>query len=446
MSGAAGKLLELAGASSEGRGAAFEAAAMALRAVDPRVLVREALEVDGARMGVAGRTYALDAYKRVFVIGGGKASGLMAVGLEEVLGDRLEEGAVVVPDYQGDRPRLGHTRFLPSTHPLPSEEGVRAVSTMLGVARRAKEGDLVVCLISGGGSSLMPYPSEGVGLEDLKRATDLLLRAGASIGEMNCVRKHLSGISGGRLVRMLGGAEVLALVVSDVVGDDIGSIASGPTSPDPTTFSQARDILRRYGVWGEALPRVAEVIERGVRGEVDETPKPGEKEFARVSNIVVGSNATACKAAESALRRRGLEVASRWGVVGEARAVGRELAGAAGGRGTALVWGGETTVTVRGRGKGGRSQEVALSAAIALERAKGTAVLAMGTDGIDGPTDAAGAISDSETCERGRRAGLDPVAHLDDDDSYPFFRALGDLVITGPTGTNVTDLMILVRE
>lgn len=446
MSSAVERLSELAAASSGGRRAAVEAAAAGLRAVDPRALVRRALDVEGSSMVVGGRTYHLDSYGRVFVLGGGKASGLMAVGLEETLGDRLGDGAVVVPDYQAELPRLRHIEFIRSTHPLPTEAGIRAVNRMLEVGERAKEGDLVLCLVSGGGSSLMPSPVHGLRLDELRRTTGLLLSAGASIGEINCVRKHLSEISGGRLVQKLGGAEVLALVVSDVVGDDLGSVASGPTSPDPTTFADAREVLQKYGIWEEGPSEVSALIARGARGEIEETPKPGGKEFAKVTNVVVGSNATACEAAAVSLRGAGFEVDNRIGVIGEAKVVGSRLASEARGERRAVVWGGETTVTVRGRGKGGRNQEVALSAAVAMQNDRGTTALAIGTDGIDGPTDAAGAIADSGTCARARKLGSDPDSALAENDSYHFFRALGDLIVTGPTGTNVTDLMILVRE
>lgn len=446
MSNAVERLSQMAAASSGGRRAAIEAAAAGLGAVDPRALIREALDVEGSKMVVGGKTYHLDSYRRIFVLGGGKASGLMAVAVEDALKDRLGEGAVIVPDYQGELPRLPHIEFLHSTHPLPSDSGVRAVNRMLEVGGRAREGDLVLCLVSGGGSSLMPSPANGLGLDDLRRTTSLLLTAGASIGEMNCVRKHLSGISGGRLIQKLDGAEVISLVVSDVAGDDLGSVSSGPTAPDPTTYADVQRVLQKYGIWKKAPSNVSGLIARGARGEIEETPKPGAKAFARVNNVVVGSNATACEAAADSLRRGGFEVATRVGVTGEARVVGGRLAGEARGGRRAVVWGGETTVAVKGQGKGGRSQEVALSAGIAMQNGEGTTVLAIGTDGIDGPTDAAGAVAGSDTCARARKLGLDPDSALVENDSYPFFSALGDLIVTGPTGTNVTDLMILVRE
>lgn len=444
-------LSELIAESRSGKRAALEAAARALEAVDPRALVKRALGLRGGTVTVGGRRYDLGGYERIYVLGGGKASGLMAAGAEDLIGERLERGAVVVPDYQLPFPRLEKIEFLPSTHPLPTEKGIRSVNRMLEVAEMAREGDLVVCLISGGGSSLMPLPAHGVTLGDLRRTTHLLLGAGATIREINCVRKHLSQIAGGRLLQRVHGAEVLSLIISDVVGDDPGSIASGPTAPDPSTYGQAVSILKRRGIWDEVPPRASALLERGSRGAIGETPKPGAETFAKVRNVIVGSNATACEAARGSLEGKGARVGSfRLGVVGEARRVGAKL-GELGRvsrqrRPWAAVWGGETTVTLRGGGRGGRNQEVALAAALKLEGSPGVTALSLGTDGVDGPTDAAGAVVDSGTCARAREAEVDPRSYLNDNDSYSFFREVGGLVVTGPTRTNVSDLMILVRE
>lgn len=444
-------LSELIAESRSGKRAALKAAAEALEAIDPRALVKRSLGLSGGNLTVGGTRYELDAYRRIFVVGGGKASGLMAAGVEDLVGNRLERGAVVIPDYQRPLPKLEKTELLPSTHPLPTEKGVRSVKEMLRVAEMAREGDLVICLISGGGSSLMSLPVDGVSLEDLRRTTDLLLEAGATIGEVNCVRKHLSQVAGGRLLLRIRRADVLSLLISDVVGDDLGSIASGPTAPDPSTYGDAVSVLRRRRIWSSVPRRASALLERGSLGTVRETPKPGAATFERVRNVIVGSNATACVAAREALVRMGIHVGSfRLGVVGEARRVGMRLAslGRASGDGKkwAAIWGGETTVKVRGSGRGGRNQEVALAAAIGLDGSRGLTALSLGTDGIDGPTDAAGAVADSGTCARARRAGVDPKSFLDGNDSNSFFRAVGGLVVTGPTGTNVSDLMILVRE
>lgn len=434
-----------------GKRAALGAAADALEAVDPRVLVGKALRLRGGVLTVGGRRYDLASYESIYVLGGGKASGLMAAEVEALFGGRIERGAVIVPDYQPRLPKLEKTEILPSTHPLPTDMGVRSVNKMLEVAGMARERDLVICLISGGGSSLMPLPMDGVSLGDLRRTTDLLLGAGATIREVNCVRKHLSQVGGGRFLQRIRRAGVLSLIISDVVGDDPGSIASGPTAPDSSTYGEAVSILKRRGIWGKVPSSASALLGRGSRGAAEETPKPGAATFRDVRNVVVGSNATACQAAKRSLRKRGVVIGSyRTGVVGEARRVGARLAtlGKArnGGESWAAVWGGETTVTVSGKGRGGRNQEVALAAAMGLEGSSGVTALSLGTDGIDGPTEAAGAVVDSRTVAEAKKAEVDASGFLDDNDSYSFFKKVGGLLVTGPTGTNVSDLIILVRE
>ena len=421
------------------------AAEAALLAAEPSALVRRKLKVQRNRLNVGGQSLDLDSFRRVVVVGGGKASALMAAAVERALGERIDDGLVIVPDYQRGLPRLRKVRFAKSTHPLPSGKGEGAVREMLRVLDGVGAGDLVVAVLSGGGSALMPYPLEGVSVKEMALTTDLLLKAGTDIRESNCVRKHLSRISGGRLVERANGADVLALLISDVVGDDLGSIASGPTTPDPTTFLDARRVLEDRGIWKKVPISVRRVIAAGVSGSVEETPKPGSRLFDRVNNLIVGSNADACSAAKRALESRGFRAALKTGVTGEARVVGRDLARLALSRRAhrwAVVWGGETTVTVAGKGVGGRNQEAALAAAIELEGSSGVALACFGTDGVDGPTDSAGAVVDGTTLGRGLRRGLDAAEFLRNSDSHTFFKALGDLIFTGPTGTNVNDVMI----
>ena len=418
-----------------------------LRAADPRLMVRRAMKLEGGTVSVKGRRLDLDSFRRVLVIGGGKASGLMAVEVEHILGDWIYGGVVVVPEAQRFLPRLKKVAFAWSTHPVPTEKGVRATKKMLYALAGAGAQDLIICLISGGGSALMPLPVDGVSVHDLGETTKMLLRAGADIGEINCVRKHLSQVAGGRLAERTRGAEVLSLVVSDVVGDDLGTIASGPTAPDLTTYLEAMQTLKRRGIWDRVPAAVREVVQSGVDGELAETPKRGDVAFASGNNVLIGSNRIACTAARASLRRSGYRVPSFLGeVTGEAKVVGRRLARLARseprGRKWAAVWGGETTVKVRGKGIGGRNQELALAAAVGLRGAPETVVVSFGTDGIDGPTDAAGAVADSTTYRRGMSMGLDPEEFLENNDSYTFFKTLGDLIITGPTGTNVNDVMM----
>ncbi len=426
---------------------ALLALSVSLEAVNPRLMTRKAIRKQRGAVFVEGRRLELDSFRHILVVGGGKASALMAVEVEKVFGERIADGVVVIPESQQTLPRPRRVRFAESTHPVPTAKGVRATEEMLRVLHGAGRQDLVVCLISGGGSALMPLPVKGVKVADLAKTTKLLLRSGAEIGEVNCVRKHLSQISGGRLAEKAHGARVLSLIVSDVVGNDFGAIASGPTAPDQTTFSEARQILKKRGIWAEVPASVRVAIQTGVRGGIAETPKRGSPVFARVSNILVGSNRLACAAAKSALVDSGYKVTSfHVDVTGEASVLGTRLAKLARnrvGQGKwAAVWGGETTVTVRGNGVGGRNQEVALAAAIGLRGAAGTIVASFGTDGIDGPTTAAGAIADSTTYKRAVSIGLNPEEYLERNDSYTLFKSLGDLVITGSTGTNVGDVIV----
>jgi len=330
--------------------------------------------------------------------------------------------------------------LLEAGHPLPDANSVRGAEAITEIARRAGAHDLVLCLLSGGGSALLTLPVVEMSLEDIQALTDDLLRSGATIQELNTVRKHLSQIAGGHLARLAAPAVLVTLVLSDVIGDPLDVIASGPTVPDPTTVAEAQAVLARRGV-GRSLP-------------LRETPKPGDPAFARVEHVIIGSNRLAALAAlerARALGYRSLLLGTY--LEGEAREVGRVAAALAKGvlahgdplgPPACLVWGGETTVTVRGTGRGGRNQELALGAALALDGWQGVLVMALATDGSDGPTDAAGAIATGETLARARALGLDPHAALAENDSYTFFAALDDLLRTGPTGTNVNDLLFIL--
>lgn len=325
---------------------------------------------------------------------------------------------------------------------------------MLDLAEGSTEKDLFLCLLSGGGSALMPAPAEGLKLEDKVATTTLLLNSGADIREMNVVRKHLSAFKGGRLAERLQGSRVVSLVISDVPGDRFDTVSSGPTAPDPTTFSQARRVLERYHIWESIPDRVSALLTMGERGQVADTPKPGSPIFRRVSDILIGSNRDARLAAYVFLKSKRIAAHLHEGFYqGEAVDVGeslaRELLPKKGGRSsalTALVAGGEATVTVRGTGKGGRNQELVLSAA-GLLRGRGNLLFAaLATDGIDGPTEAAGAIADGDTVERGLRLGFDPETAIRNNDSNGYFRKLGGLLLTGPTGTNVNDIVVALAQ
>jgi hydroxypyruvate reductase len=376
----------------------------------------------------------------------------MARAVEDALGDRVAAGLVVAKEPPARPPR--RVRVVEAGHPLPDARGLAAAAEMHQLASGAGPGDLVVCVISGGGSALAPLPVEGVSLAEKQAVTRLLLEAGATINELNAVRKHLSRLKGGQLARAAAPAGVVALLLSDVIGDPLDVIGSGPTAPDPTSFADALAVLDRFGLRDRAPASVRAHLEAGARGAVADTPKPGDPLFDRVRNVVVGNNGLVVDAAMAEARRLGFPpLLLTRSLQGEAREVARVLASLAEeahrsgqpvGRPGCLLAAGETTVTVRGPGKGGRCQELCLAMVPAIAGMPGSAVRAAGTDGSDGPTDAAGAVVDGTTLARARAAGLDPRARLAANDAYAFFAALGDLVRTGPTGTNLMDVYLAV--
>ena len=389
---------------------------------------------------------------RVVVVGAGKASGAMASVVEEAWGERVAGGLVVVKD--GHLAETRRVQLVEAGHPVPDERGAAAARDLLALALGAGPEDLVLALISGGASALTPAPAPPITLDDKQVMTRLLLAAGADINQLNAVRKHCSVLKGGQLARAAAPARVAALLLSDVIGDPIDVIGSGPTAPDASTFGEALAILDRFDLRQRAPASVRDRLDRGARGEIAETPKPDDSIFERVVNVVIGNNQLVVDAAASRAAMLGLapHVLTR-ALHGEARDAARELVALgreiAAGRGpvappACLIAGGETTVTVRGDGIGGRCQEFALAAALELEGRDGMAVLAAGTDGSDGPTDAAGAVADGDSAARARHQGLDPRAHLDRNDSNPVFAALGDLVVTGPTNTNLLDLYLVL--
>ncbi len=424
----------------------------AVAAADPRAAVTRALRREGGLLRVAGgeETVELGAVERVWVVGAGKAAEGMARGALEVLGDRVAGGTVTVP--AGRTPPLPGLEVWEAAHPVPDTRGLAGATAALETARAAGERDLVLCLLSGGASALWAAPPAGVSLTELRELTGALLRAGVPIGEVNAVRKHLSRIAGGWLARAAAPARLLTLAVSDVVGSAPETIGSGPTVPDPSTFAEALEVLRSREVPAPAA--VLAHLQRGATGEVPETPAPGDPAFARASYHVVARNRDALAAAAREAERLGYRATVVGDdLEGEAREVAAQVAALAwgshaelpsGGAPAAFLLGGETTVTVRGRGAGGRNQELALAAALEMEGEPGVVVAAMGTDGRDGPTEAAGGMVDGETVARGRALGLDPREALEHNDSHTFLRVTGDLLVTGPTGTNVNDVVVVL--
>jgi glycerate 2-kinase len=387
-------------------------------------------------------------YRNIYVIGAGKAGASMARAAERILGKRITAGLINVKD--GHLAKLRRIELNECGHPVPDERGAAGAERIARIAASAGGEDLVVCLISGGASALLPFPAEGITLEEKQATTRLLLASGATIHEINAVRKHISGIKGGQLARLAAPAAVEALLLSDVIGDDLDVIGSGPTAPDASTFATAAGIFEKYAITSRVPASVRERIERGMRGEIAETPKPHDSLFQRVRNTVVGSNRLALDAAARAAKGLGyrtLVLSSE--IEGETReiarmhaAIGREIART--GRPVrppaCIITGGETTVAIRGDGLGGRNQEFVLAAAIEIAGTDGVVVFSAGTDGTDGPTDAAGAIADGNT----RARKTDARQYLDRNDSYHYFEPLGDLVKTGPTNTNVMDVRLIL--
>lgn len=394
----------------------------------------------------------LDDTGRILVLGAGKASSQMARAVERRLGNRINGGAVVT--QYGYAEKCKHIDILEAAHPVPDISGLEASLKIEKLAVSARKEDLVIFLLSGGGSALMPAPAPGISLEDKQSATNSLLRAGAPIEALNCVRKHLSDLKGGNLARKVFPARMSVLLVSDVISDPLDVIASGPATGDSTTFFQAKSYLERYGVFQEMPEAIKERIEAGCRDEIQDTPAPGDKIFRRVSHHVVANNKIALQAAFEKAKSMGYDVSIQTNSLdGEASEAGKSIAEDAmrilnnyrnKHSPRCLLYGGETTVTVLGNGLGGRCQELALSFAIEIHGYENVCLLAAGTDGRDGPTEAAGGIVDGRTAKTVQNQGLDPDGHLRDNNSHVFLRCRKACVFTGPSGTNVMDLVILL--
>lgn len=423
-----------------------------VKAVDPGRAIQNHLRIAENILIVGKKKTDLSGFDRISVIGTGKASAAMAQAMEDILGERLNAG-IVITKYNHALP-LNKVQVVEAGHPMPDEAGFQGARQIVRFLEKTDEKDLVFFLISGGGSALLPYPHRGLTLEDKQDVTKILLEVGADIHEINALRKHLSQIKGGRLAQIAYPATLISLVLSDVIGDDLDSIASGPTVPDSSTFVDCLKILDKYQI-AERIPAVAvELIKKGASGEIEETPKPGDSVFERTQNQIIGSNIMAVEAAEKKAEELGYNtlILSTF-LAGETRdvagvhaAVAREILSSGNPivRPACVLSGGETTVTIRGKGLGGRNQEFCLAAAQDIEGLDEVILLSAGTDGTDGPTDAAGAIADGTTVSRARKQGMDPDQYLRDNDSYHFFESLDDLIITGPTFTNVMDLRIVL--
>ena len=426
----------------------------ALDAVDPAAAVRRVLRFADGRLLVGDRDYLLREYRRIFVLAFGKAAAPMARAVLS-LGIHPDDGVVVVKYGHGpENPAaLSPLRVVEAGHPTPDENGVAASHRLAAIARNATADDLIIILISGGGSALFTLPAPGLSLDDLRRTTRLLLACGAAIDEINAVRKHLSQVKGGRLARLAAPATTISLILSDVVGSPLDVIASGPTTPDAATWDDAWAVIEKYRLQNDLPAAVVRLLRAGLAGELPDTPKPGDPVFDGVQSIIVGDNAVAAEAALRAAAALGFDAAILSTFVqGEAREVAKVLVGL--GREAVvhqrplpppacMILGGETTVTLRGQGKGGRNQEMALASAIERARVPEAAtivIVALATDGTDGPTDAAGGVADAASLARTEAAGMNAREHLDQNNPYPLLKTIDDLLVTGPTRTNVNDL------
>ena len=419
--------------------------------LDPGQLVKEKVSIRDSTLIVEEREYNLNNYENIYVVGGGKACAPMAKAMEGLLGDKIDNGIIVVKYDHGLS--LKKIETVEASHPIPDENGERGASDILRLLSGTGEKDLIICLISGGGSALLVQPHKGITLQDIQTASAELLACGATIDEINTVRKHLSSIKGGQLAKAAYPSTLITLMLSDVVGDPMDIIASGPTVPDGSTFEDAYSIIQKYSLEEKISNSVCGFLGSGKIGEIEETPEHGNKIFDNTQNVIVGSNKIALNAAEKRAKDMGYNTIVLSSLVeGESRDVAKFFAAIAKevsrtdtpvSKPACIIAGGETTVTIRGKGKGGRNQEFALSAAMEIEGFEGVVILSAGTDGTDGPTDATGAIVDSNTCKDARKKfNLNAEEFLSRNDSYNFFKKTGEHIVTGPTMTNVMDIMI----
>jgi glycerate 2-kinase len=431
----------------------------ALSAVDPSKILKDRIRIERDHLlikteGESEKLFDLGSVHKIFLVGTGKASNSMAQAVEEIFGDRITRG--VITTKYGHQLPLQKTEIIEAGHPLPDRKGYEGAKKIQRLLKESGPDDLVIFLLSGGGSALLPYPADRIDLKEKQEATQLLLDCGADIREINTIRKHISRIKGGGLAKWAYPSTVVGFILSDVVGDQLDVIGSGPTVPDPSTFEEAWEILKKYDLLNEITPSIRRYLQLGKEGKVEETPKPQDVIFERVTNNLIGSNILALQAAEKEAASLGFKtLILSSSIEGETReaarfhtAVAKEVISSGNPipRPACILSGGETTVTIKGKGLGGRNQEFVLASALEIGGIAKIVVLSGGTDGTDGPTDATGAVADHTSVQRGESLGLDPKAFLDNNNAYPFFEKLGDLLITGPTYTNVMDVRIILVD
>ncbi len=431
----------------------------ALSAVDPAKILKDRIRIERDQLFIRAERNSEDLFElkevdKIFVVGTGKAAGTMAKAMEEIFGDRITRG--IITTKYGHQLPLRKTEIIEAGHPIPDRKGFEGAKKIQRMLQESGPKDLVIFLLSGGGSALLPFPADGIDLKEKQEVTQLLLDCGADIHEINTIRKHISRIKGGGLAKWAYPSTVIGIILSDVVGDHLDVIGSGPTVPDPSTFEDAWEILKKYDLVNEIAPSIRKHLQSGKEGKIEETPKPHEVIFEKVHNSLLGSNILALLAAREeavALGFNTLILSSS--IEGETReaarfhtAIAKEVISSGNPilRPACILSGGETTVTIKGKGLGGRNQEFALAGALEINGVERVVLLSGGTDGTDGPTDATGAVADYTTVQRGKSLGLDATFYLDNNDAYPFFRKLEDLLMTGPTHTNVMDVRILLVD
>lgn len=419
----------------------------AVEAVKPSTLIRKHLQWQAPHLRIVDNVIEINPATRIFIIGAGKASALMAQTMEEILGEAITAGIVVTKYEHGLQ--LGKIKLIEAGHPIPDLNSVEATVEIVKLVSHLTSDDIVIFLLSGGASALLADYPQGLDLQQIQAVYKVLLTSGADIYEMNTVRKHLSNIKGGQLAKHIYPAKLYSLILSDVIGDELDVIGSGPTVPDKATFKDAWNVLIKYKATNKIPPPVLQYIKDGMEGKIQDTPKEGDKYFVNTHNIIIGSNSTALKAAAtkaSELGYRDFIVTDR--LQGEASSIGHMLAKKAiqykGPRPACLLYGGEPTVTIKGNGLGGRNMELALAAGIEIVSEPTITILSAGTDGTDGPTDAAGAVVDSFIMKKAIQNRYDPVEYLKNNNSYNFFAAFQSLIKTGPTQTNVMDIMLVL--
>ncbi len=430
--------------------------AAAIQSADAGNCVKNKVSLEAEKLNIPDLSFDLSVYRRIFVIGAGKAVVPMAEAVVEILGNRIYSGLVITKDgYLGAHNTLqqNHIKVIQAGHPLPDQRNLAASSQLINQGQNLSRDDLVICLISGGGSSLMMRPSSGLSLKDIRETTSLSLSCGASITEINTVRKHLDELKGGGLAKLLFPATLISLILSDVIGDNLDMVASGPMVADPTTYADAQLVLKKYQIWDHVPSSVRTHLTAGIDRVIPETVKPGDPVLNNVHNVLVGNNTDALLAAVQAAKDIGLRAELLpIPLQGEASLVGQAIIEhvkslLASYKNTeqpaCFVAGGETTVIIRGNGKGGRNQELALGAVKSLSSTDQMMLVSLTTDGGDGPTDAAGAVATSQTYSLGLEKGLDPDEYMMKNDSYNYFDQLGDLIKIGPTMTNVNDLLFI---